>query len=72
MRNPITGPILAFAGRLRFPTLFLVTAALFILDLLVPDMIPLVDEILLGLATLVFAAWKRRHDPRPPIDVQAR
>jgi len=63
MRNPITRALLAYAGRLRFPTLFLITLALFVIDLLVPDPIPFVDEILLGLGTLLFASWRRRRDP---------
>jgi hypothetical protein len=45
---------------LRFPTLFAIAGALFLLDLLIPDFIPFVDELLLGLATLLFANWKRR------------
>jgi hypothetical protein len=68
MSNPLTRPIFAFAGRLRFPTLFLVTAGLFILDVLIPDMIPFVDELLLGLGALVLSAWKTKRDARPPID----
>jgi hypothetical protein len=42
----------------RFPTLLKVTGGLFVADLIVPDFIPLVDEILLGLATLVLSRWK--------------
>ncbi len=49
-----------FAGRLRFPVVFFLTAALFVADLFFPDAIPLVDEILLGLATVLFGSWKRR------------
>ncbi len=52
--------ILRFAGRLRFPWLFLVTAALFALDVIVPDFIPFADEILLGLLTLLFGMWRKR------------
>jgi hypothetical protein len=51
-------------GELRFPALFGLTAALFLLDLLVPDLLPFADEILLGLATLLLGSWKRRR--RPP------
>jgi hypothetical protein len=51
------------AGRLRFPYLLLLTASLFLLDLLVPDLIPFADEVLLGLATLVLAAWRKRKTP---------
>jgi len=56
--------ILAFLSRLRFRTLFLLSAAIFVADLLIPDFIPFVDEILLGALTLLFSAWKRRE--RPP------
>ena len=65
MSNPLLGPLLAFAGKLRFRTLFLVTAGLFVLDLLVPDVVPLVDEILLGLATLLLSSL-RKPLPKPP------
>ncbi|HEX6203196.1 MAG TPA: DUF6116 family protein [Thermoanaerobaculia bacterium] len=51
-----------FTANLRYPQLFLVTAALFVLDLAVPDMIPLADEILLGLLTLLLARLKTRRD----------
>ena len=59
MANPILGPLLAFAGRLRFPTLFLVTLGLFAVDVVVPDLVPFADEILLGLGALLFSAWKK-------------
>lgn len=60
MPTPLLVPFLAFARRLRYPTLFKVTAALFILTLVVPDPIPFVDEILLALGTLLLANWKNR------------
>jgi hypothetical protein len=49
-----------FAAGLRFPNLLAVTAALFILDLIIPDMIPFADEILLGLLSLLLASLKKR------------
>jgi hypothetical protein len=52
-----------YASRLKFPQLFTVTAVLFVVDLIVPDLFPFVDEILLGLATLLLANWKRKIDP---------
>lgn len=58
-----------FAGRLRFPALFLVTAALFLVDLAIPDVIPFVDEVLLGLGTLLLGSWKSRKS-RPDSDVE--
>ncbi|MFQ5828992.1 MAG: DUF6116 family protein [Candidatus Methylomirabilia bacterium] len=48
------------APRLRFPHLFVLTAILFLLDLLIPDLVPFADEILLGLATLLLGSWKKR------------
>jgi len=63
MPSPLLVPLLAFARRLRYPTLFKVAAALFLLTLVVPDPIPFVDEILLGLGTLLLANWKNR-DPQ--------
>lgn len=51
--------ILKFAEKLRFRQLFLLTATLFIIDLLVPDILPFVDEILLGLLTLLFASLRK-------------
>lgn len=72
MSNPLTGPVLAFASRLRFPRLFLVTAVLFVLDVLIPDLIPFADELLLGLGTLLLSSWKRDRGQKPPIDVQPR
>lgn len=55
------GVLRRFTANLRYPQLFLVTAALFVADLAVPDMIPLVDEILLGLLTLLLARLKDRR-----------
>ena len=64
MANPITRLLLRFSERMRFPTLFLVTATLFVLDLMIPDVIPFVDELLLGLGTLVLGSLRRRTDER--------
>lgn len=60
MANPVIAPLMRFFGRLSYPRLFLVTAALFLVDLAVPDLIPFVDEVLLGLGTLLLANWKNR------------
>ncbi len=57
-RKAAVGGLLAWAGKRRFPTLLLITGTLFVIDLVVPDFIPLADELLLGLATLILARWK--------------
>jgi hypothetical protein len=54
------------AGRLRYPWLLALTAALFVADLVVPDAVPLIDELLLGLGTLVLARLRTRRTPPEP------
>lgn len=66
MPNPLTGSLLRWAEGLRFPRLAALTASLFVLDLLIPDFIPFIDEILLGLATLLLANLRRRRQPANP------
>ncbi len=63
MAHPLLAPVLGFLGRLSYPRLFAITAALFVIDLIVPDFIPLADEILLGLGSLLLANLKRRKTP---------
>jgi hypothetical protein len=68
--NPLLGLIERFASRLRFPQLFYLTAGLFLLDLLIWDPVPLVDEILLGLLTLLLANFRRERgvgEEQPPM-----
>ena len=60
MANPLLAPVMRWLSRLSFPRLFMLAAGLFVVDLVVPDMIPLADELLLGLGTLLLANWKRR------------
>ena len=66
MANAMLLPVLQWARRLRYPTLFKLTAGLFVLTLFIPDPIPFVDELAFGLATLLLANWKRRKEPAPP------
>ncbi len=64
---PVLGAFQKFAGRLRFPQLFLLTFILFVGDLLVPDLIPFIDEILLGLITLMLGTWKQKKSGEDPV-----
>ena len=57
-RSP-AGPILQRLSQLRSKNLFLIAAALFLIDLAIPDFIPLIDEILLGILTIVFWSWRK-------------
>jgi hypothetical protein len=74
MPNPLLGPFLAYAGRLRFPTLFKVTVGLMLVSWLWPfDPIPFIDEIVTALSVMVLANW-RKPSPRAgeTIDGQSR
>ena len=66
MANPLLAPVLGFLGRLSYPRLFVITATLFVIDLVIPDFIPLADEILLGLGSLLLANFKSRKAPDSP------
>lgn len=55
-----------FASGLRFPALFGLVAGLFVLDLLVPDLVPFVDEVLLALGTLLVGSLRKRRNGEPP------
>jgi hypothetical protein len=48
---------------LRFPTLFALFALLTVLDLIVPDPLPFVDELGLALLTLLLGLWRDRRAP---------
>lgn len=73
MANPLLLPLLSWARRLRYPTLFKLTAAAFAVSVLLPDPIPFIDELVLGLGTLLLANWKlRKPAPAGPIEGQAR
>ncbi len=65
MRIPtraIKSRLMQYAAGLRYPKLLALTVGLFVLDLLIPDLIPWVDEILLGLVSLLLAGLKQRHE----------
>lgn len=63
MTNLLTAPVMRWLSRLSFPRLFVVFALLFLVDVVLPDPIPFIDEILLGLGTVLFASWKNRKKP---------
>jgi len=63
MANPLLGPVMRYLEKLSYPRLFLVMAALFVVDTAIPDFIPFADEILLGLGTLLLANLRKRKAP---------
>jgi len=66
MSRMLIRPLLEWARTLRYPTLFKLTAALFAINLLVPDPLPLVDELVLGLITAILASRKNQQPPLEP------
>lgn len=66
MQGPVVALVRRLAGRLRYPRLLALTAALFVIDLIVPDVIPLVDEVLLGLVTMLLATRRRAGGETAP------
>lgn len=74
MANPLLLPLLNWARGLRFPTLFKLTAFAFAVSVLWPfDPVPFIDEIVLGLGTLLLANWKHRKPPADaPLEGRAR
>ena len=66
MRALLLPAITKFLSGLRFRNLFLIAAAIFLLDLFTPDLLvgmP-IDEIFLAVTTLVLSQWKNRKAPR--------
>jgi hypothetical protein len=61
MKRRIQDRLLHYASRLRFPKLLTLAAAVFVADLIFPDVIPFADEILLGLITLLLAMLRKRN-----------
>ncbi len=49
---------------LRFPSLFTLFALLTLADIVIPDVIPLADEVGLALLTLLLGLWKDRRNHR--------
>jgi len=72
MANPLVLPVLGWLRRLSYPRLFVLTAALFASTLLIPDPLPFVDELLLGLVTLLLAGRKRQRPAAEPPPIPVR
>jgi hypothetical protein len=72
-REAPTAPLLLrYFSRLRFPWLFALAAIVFGIDLVLPDVLPFVDELLFGLLTLLMGAWRKRKDERAaPLSIAA-
>jgi hypothetical protein len=75
-QKPVASFLDRFLPRLKYPQLFMVLAGLFLVDLLIPDPVPFVDEALLAVLTFLVGSWRTRRAPaedapaaQPPKDV---
>jgi hypothetical protein len=68
MLKSLVAPLIAYVAKLRFPTLFKITLALFFIDFFTPDFIPFADELMLGFGAALLASWKKRKDPNNGTD----
>jgi hypothetical protein len=59
--------IAALLGRLnlRFPTLFVILLIVTVADLLIPDVLPFVDEIVLAVLTVLLGLWRKQREAAP-------
>jgi hypothetical protein len=63
----LLGPLVRWASQRRFPVLLGVTLALLVVNLAVPDAIPLVDEAILALTALALARLRKPSEEEPPV-----
>ncbi len=61
MSRPVQKASQTLLQRLRFPQLFILFGALFVADLFIPDFVPFIDEIMLGVLTVMTAMWKKER-----------
>ncbi len=51
---------LRWSSGLRFPYIFMLVAVLFVFNLFIPDVVPFVDEILMGLVAALLASLRKK------------
>ena len=71
-QHKTVGWLTRWASGLRFPTLLAVIGSLFVLDVLIPDLIPFVDEVLLGLFTVLLAMVRGKRSGSVPEAADAK
>lgn len=65
--SPITALVSRLIPGIRYPWLVAILAGLFAIDLVVPDPVPFLDEVVLAVLTFLVASWRtRQDDERPP------
>ncbi|AVP97106.1 hypothetical protein C7S18_07830 [Ahniella affigens] len=58
MSNPI---VTQAVSRLKYPWLLALTMIALIVDVLIPDFVPFIDELTLAAMTALFAMWRERR-----------
>jgi hypothetical protein len=66
-RSPVQEIVGSLVGRLKYPWVFVLLAAVFIADTIIPDPIPFVDEIMLALLTFLVGTWRTRRKGPPEV-----
>lgn len=70
MAPPARGPVQEIVGtllaRMKYPWVFVLLAVVFVADLILPDPLPFVDEIMLALLTFLIGTWRTRDKGDPP------
>jgi hypothetical protein len=65
-RGPIQEIVGSLVGRMKYPWVFALLGALFLADMVLPDPIPFVDEIMLALLTFLVGTWRTRDKGERP------
>ena len=60
-RSPVPEIVGSLVGRLKYPWVFALLVALLVVDLVIPDPIPFVDEMMLALLTFLVGSWRTRQ-----------
>ena len=66
-RSPVQEIVGSLVGRLKYPWVFVLLAAMFVADTVIPDPIPFVDEIMLALLTFLVGTWRTRKKGSPEV-----
>ncbi|MEM7247141.1 MAG: DUF6116 family protein [Acidobacteriota bacterium] len=67
MPSPVSSFVVERFASLRFPVLLVISAVLFGLDFVIPDVVPFIDEIFLGVSTVILATWRKKKEDRKTI-----
>ncbi|MFT4612987.1 MAG: hypothetical protein ACI9NT_000120 [Bacteroidia bacterium] len=59
-RGGLVGAFIRWSSNLRFPALFFLITVLFVSNLLIPDVVPFVDEIIMGLVAALLASLRKK------------